>query len=258
MFEQATLTAAPWSTRLWSTCAGISGQALIVGCLILAPLLSPAVLPQIQSYVGLVAPGPPPAPPPPPPASAMTVRPRPVAHTFRCTFCAPIRVPEEIPNFANDPPEVADPGPGVQGGVPGGVPGGVYNGVIGGILEAAAPPPPAPKPAIDKPAPPPSAPAVIPRHRVGGLVKLAAPIRRVDPVYPALARQARLEGVVQLECVVGVDGRIHDIKVVSGHPFFVKAAIDAVRQWVYSPGTLNGDLVEVIAPITVTFRLGAN
>jgi protein TonB len=140
--------------------------------------------------------------------------------------------------------------------VPGGVPGGSASGILGGVLDAAAVPPPPPRAAVETPVPVKPAPAVIPRHRVGGLVHLASPIRRVEPVYPQLARQARVEGVVELEGVIGVDGRIHELKVKSGHPLLVKAALDAVSQWIYQPGTLNGDPVEVVAPITVTFRLG--
>jgi protein TonB len=86
-------------------------------------------------------------------------------------------------------------------------------------------------------------------------VKMASPIRRVDPVYPALARQARVSGTVELLGVLGVDGRIHELKVVRGHPLLVKAAIEAVRQWVYEPTLLNGQAVEVSAPILVNFIL---
>jgi periplasmic protein TonB len=123
------------------------------------------------------------------------------------------------------------------------------------ILDSVAAPAP-PKPVVETAVVKPPAPVVIPRHRVGGLVKLAAPVFHPDPVYPQIAKIGRIEGVVQLEGIVGIDGRIHDLQVKSGHPFLVKAAMDAVKQWVYKPATLNGDLVEVIAPITVTFRLG--
>src|SRR3954454_19587394 len=103
MFEQATLSAAPVSSRLWSTCAGVTGQALIVGCMLLAPLIWPQALPQLQSYISLAAPGPP-APPPPPPGST-TVRPRVVetAHVVECRFCAPVRIPKTISMITEDP-----------------------------------------------------------------------------------------------------------------------------------------------------------
>jgi protein TonB len=152
-----------------------------------------------------------------------------------------------------EPMELADPG--VPGGVLGGQKGGVSGGVLDTIMrEGAYIPPPRP---VEAPAPVKAAPEpVIPRLRQGGLVHLASPIRRVEPVYPPLARQARIEGVVQLEGIVGIDGRLHELRALSGHPFLVKAAMDAVQQWLYTPGTLNGERVEVIAPITVTFRLG--
>jgi protein TonB len=255
MFESATLTAAPASTRLWSACAGVTGQLLIVGCMLLAPLVSPAVLPNLRSYVtALEAPGPPP-PPPPPPTGSATVQPRFTKATRACAVCTPVRVPDRIEIVKDDFPPAVEQRDGVTGGVEGGVRGGVDNGVLGSILRSAAAPPP-PRPVVDR-APDPVKPAAAPieRVRAGGLVKLAAPVFHPDPIYPQLARTARVEGVVVLEGVIGVDGRIHDLKVKSGHPFLAKAAMDAVAQWVYTPATLNGNLVEVIAPITITFRL---
>lgn len=256
MFESATLTAAPASTRLWSTCAGVTGQALIVGCMLLAPLVSPAVLPNLRSYVtSLEAPGPPPAPPP---KGLTTVQPR-IAKATRvfCKLCAPAAVPDRVEIVNDDfPPPVNDQGGGVIGGDPSGSGKGVTGGMLSGIIGAIPAPAP-PRPAEKAPEPVKPAAAAPIRVRQGGNVVLAAPIFHPDPIYPQIARTARIEGVVVLEGIVGTDGRIHDLKVKSGHPFLVKAAVDAVLQWRYKPGTLNGDLVEVIAPITVTFRLGA-
>jgi periplasmic protein TonB len=64
-----------------------------------------------------------------------------------------------------------------------------------------------------------------------------------------------VQGVVELMAVVGTDGRIHDLRLLSGNPLLAPAAIDAVRRWLYKPTYLNGDPVEVMAPITVTFKL---
>ena len=86
---------------------------------------------------------------------------------------------------------------------------------------------------------------------------MARPIHRVEPIYPSIARQARVAGVVELQGVIGTDGRIHELKVLSGHPLLVKAAVDAVSQWIYAPTILNGQPVEVAAPITVNFKLNA-
>ncbi len=91
--------------------------------------------------------------------------------------------------------------------------------------------------------------------RVGGVVDPAEPVRRVDPVFPPLAIRMRVAGTVRLEGVIGTDGRIRELRVISGHPLLVQSAVDAVRQWLYRPTTLNGDAVEVICPINVTFRL---
>jgi protein TonB len=84
---------------------------------------------------------------------------------------------------------------------------------------------------------------------------MAQLLHRVEPVYPPLARQTRISGTVELTGVVGTNGRIRELRVVSGHPFLAAAALEAVRQWVYEPTLLNGEPVEVIAPITVNFRL---
>jgi protein TonB len=97
--------------------------------------------------------------------------------------------------------------------------------------------------------------AVIPRYKEGGNVHLGKLVHRVEPLYPRMAALARVSGVVELVGVVGIDGRIRELKLKSGHPMLAPAAIEAVRQWIYEPTTLNGDKVEIIAPITVTFRL---
>jgi protein TonB len=253
MFEQATLSGGPLSTRLWSTCAGIGGQAFVVGVTLLVPLIWPAALPQLQSYITLQAPGPP--PPPAPPPGEYTVRPR-ILRTaeIRCTFCAPVTAPTGVKPVVDDPPELGESG-GLPGGVPGGIPGGIPGSLPTSIITSVLPLPPLPVTVVKPPLPqpPPAAPM---RYRVGGNVKPPIPVRRVEPVYPPLARAAHIEGVVELEGVIGADGRIHELKARSGHMFLIPAALDAVRQWIYTPATLNGDPVEVIAPITVTFRLG--
>jgi protein TonB len=111
----------------------------------------------------------------------------------------------------------------------------------------------APEPVVATPPKTTAAPVVRP-PRIS-VVELAHPIHRVDPIYPPLARQARISGVVELQGVLGTDGRIHELKVLRGHPMLVKAALDAVSQWTYAPTILNGQAVEVVAPIIVTFKL---
>jgi len=80
-------------------------------------------------------------------------------------------------------------------------------------------------------------------------------ISRVEPRYPTLAVQTRQSGTVVLHAIISRDGRINALEVVSGSPFFVQAALDAVRQWRYRPTMLNGEPVEVETTITVEFRL---
>jgi TonB family protein len=104
-----------------------------------------------------------------------------------------------------------------------------------------APPPPPPPP------PPPQ------RVRVGGNVQQANLLQQVRPVYPPLAKQARIQGVVVLEAVISKEGTIDNLKVITGHPLLIQAAIDAVKQWRYKPTMLNGEPVEVVTTITVNF-----
>jgi protein TonB len=100
-----------------------------------------------------------------------------------------------------------------------------------------------------------AAPAVS-RITIGGNVLAAQIIHRPAPVYPPIARQMRVEGVVQLRGVISREGRIIDLRVVSGHPLLAAAALAAVREWRYQPTFLNGQPVEVEAPIEVRFVLG--
>jgi protein TonB len=127
---------------------------------------------------------------------------------------------------------------GVAGGVEGGVPGGVVGGVVGGLPDA--PPPP----------PPPQAPV-----RVGGNIKAPQKVKDVKPVYPSIAQSARVQGVVIIEATIGPDGKVKDAKVLRSIPLLDQAALDAVRQWEFTPTLLNGVPVPVIMTVTVNFTL---
>jgi protein TonB len=254
MFEQAVLGDFGKTHRAGTTMLGMAAQAMLVATAAMWPVISPQTLPRAQALVTLFAPGAP--APPPPPAPAVKQEARKVYRDFQVkdgVVTAPSFIPEKAA-FIEEPPLAADTGGGVQGGVQGGVPGGVVNGVLGSVIhsvpavQAVAPPPLPVTPAKEKP-------ADILRIRVGGQVRPAALLKQVIPVYPPLARQARISGDVQLMGVIGTDGRIRELQLVSGHPFLVKAAMDAVRQWLYQPTLLNGDPVEVIQPINVAFRL---
>lgn len=80
-------------------------------------------------------------------------------------------------------------------------------------------------------------------------------IRRVEPVYPPLARTARIQGSVVLEAIIGQDGTMQHLQVLSGHPMLAPAAVEAVRQWRYRPYILNEEAIEVETQITVNFIL---
>jgi len=123
--------------------------------------------------------------------------------------------------------------------------GGVLGGVIGGA-GAAPPPPPPPKK---------EAPKAPQRVRVGGNVQAANLIRKIVPQYPPLAKQARIQGVVRFEAIIGKDGTIQNLQLMSGHPLLVAAAQQAVSQWVYRPTLLNGEPVQVLTTIDVNFTL---
>jgi TonB family protein len=93
------------------------------------------------------------------------------------------------------------------------------------------------------------------RIRVSGDVVQRQRLRDVPPVYPELAKQARITGIVRLDIVIDKQGRVSDIKVISGHPLLIPAALEAVKQWEYNPTLLNGQPVEVFTEVSVPFVL---
>lgn len=198
------------------------------------PMNSPA---QVAQYSAVA---PPPPPPPPPPAAKRaaaepTEQVKPVEVPKNIQEMAPVEVPESIPDL----PVAAGGDEGVEGGVEGGVPGGVLGGVIGGTIGGV----------ITEQAP--AAPV-----RVGGDVKAPVAISRIDPVYPEVARKARIQGIVIVEAIIDKHGSVRDVKVLKGLPFGLdQAAVDAVKRWRFKPGTLNGAPVDVIFNLTVNFKL---
>ncbi|HOK46008.1 MAG TPA: TonB family protein, partial [Bryobacteraceae bacterium] len=126
--------------------------------------------------------------------------------------------------------------------------GGVYlaGGIAARLLpgqSTAVPPPPAPPPAPE------------PKPVVGGVVQEPVLLERVQPVYPPLARQARIAGVVRVEALVGADGRVLRATAVSGPPLLRQSAVEAVQRWRYRPATLNGKPVEVTTQVDISFTL---
>ena len=251
MFETAVLSSGPQTKRMWTTLMGFSGQAALLTGLVLSPMIWPSSLPKVVwSSITLAPPAPPPPPPGPAPQIVPRVRVIPGFHAFTQPPAVPPRV-LHVDDLAEAPPT----GPFVVGGIEGAATrGGASGSIIGDIIGSVGPAVPAYHPPIPvvNVAPAPAAPAKPARITQ---LQMAEPIQRVQPVYPPLARAGRIQGTVELMGVLGTDGRIHEIKVISGHPFLSKAAVDAVMQWVYRPTLLNGQPVEVQAPIKVRFIL---
>jgi protein TonB len=255
MFETAILENGLTTKRMWATCAGVTGQALLVGCALLIPLLFPQAIPRVAYVMSIAPPGP---PPPPPPAEEQLPRHARVI-PFQSTFkglTAPRTIPV-VPLILVEGPEVAAVA-GSDNGVPGGVPGGSPGGILHSILNEAARVVTVPKPIERTTVERPKSSAVltpVDKPRRVSQVQLATPLHKVEPLYPTLAKQAGISGTVELMGVLGVDGHIHELRVLSGHPLLIKAAMDAVKQWVFAPTLLNGEPVEVQAPIQVNFIL---
>jgi protein TonB len=206
-------------------------QTLILGILILIPLIYTEALPKAFLTTLLVAP-PPPPPPPPPQALVKTVK---VVKLIQSgVLAAPTSIPKRVEIIHEAAPDVGQGG-GIYGGLEG-------QGIMVGTPIAALPPPP-------------KATAPV-RIKQGGSVTAASIISQTRPVYPPLARQARIQGSVVLHAIIDKDGNVSELQVISGHPLLVQAALDAVRQWRYKPTLLNGEPVEVDTTITVTFTMG--
>jgi periplasmic protein TonB len=240
----------------------VIGSVLFHGFLIFAVIIVPLLMPQTISerelLVTLVSPiGPPPPPPPPPMEVPIAAVPKAVQPQARSVapdaLIAPITVPTEIAKIVDDP---VVPAVGVVGGVPGGMPGGIAGGVLGGVLSATVTAPPALVPPPPPPPPPPSpSTAAAPSEpvRVGGVVKEPKVVKMVPPVYPVLASRARVSGTVILEATLTAQGSVEEIRVLSGHPLLIQAAMDCVKQWQYEPTYLNGVPVAVILTAKVHF-----
>jgi len=253
MFEHVMLTGSPKGKRVWTTCAGVTGQMVLVAGMVVAPMLWPQAMPQAV-FTMLV-----PAVPQGQPANAKpeAKREASVTPTIRKKYqpglglTQPIVVPEKI-EIVTDFHDATGP-VGVTG-VPYGDPYGRGNPVLTGILEAA--PTVRREEKAEGPAETVKPPvAAIRRVTEGGLVNPARLIYRVEPRYPQLARISRIEGVVKLRGVIAIDGNIAELAVESGHPLLAPAALEAVRQWRYAPTLLNSVPVEVVTVIAVTFTL---
>jgi periplasmic protein TonB len=224
--------------RGWSTLASFGFQAMAVSLLLLIPMLTIQGPPKLQWFGSLPVLAPPPAPAPP------------VGEQRRIQSSnireGPLQQPTTIPaTIASlNEPQVGSAPDLSEIGVVGGT-GSRGRGIIGamGPSVEVAPPPPAPGP---------THPIKVSHWAEGNL------IYRVQPAYPEIARQVRVQGSVQLRAIISKAGTIENLVVESGHPMLVAAAIKAVRQWRYRPYRLNGEPVEVEAEVTVNFVLGGS
>jgi periplasmic protein TonB len=251
MFEQ-TFVGGGKTNKSWTVMISFIGQIALIVVAVILPLIYTEVLPATSLNSLLVAPPPPPPPPPPPappaPVKVIKVIPR---QFDAGKLMAPKSVPKEIAVIKEDElPPPASVG-GVMGGVSGGSTGGMPGGVLGGIMSSipsAAPPPPPPPPPVKKV-------ETVQRLKVGGNVQGAMILKKTQPIYPPLAKSARVSGVVHLAAVIAKDGTIQELHAVGGPALLIQAAMDAVKTWVYRPTMLNGEPVVVETTIDVNFTL---
>ncbi len=249
MFSDSLLEFGPQRKRkAMATTTSFIFNCLAIGVMLLMPLIFTEDLPKAQLLTMLVAP--PPPPPPPPPAAAPVER---VVRQIQTDVLntgqlrTPTKIPQKVQMIKEEeaPPPMQATG-GVVGGVPGGIPGGQLGGVIGSVISA-----------TNAAAVPKFVPVQPQRVRISQGVTRGLLIHREEPVYPTLARSARVQGEVVLSAVISTTGAIENLTLVSGHPMLVPNAIAAVKQWRYKPYLLNGQPVEVETTITVIFTLSS-
>jgi protein TonB len=228
--------------RSWTALASFALQVLFIGVLLIIPLWKTVGLPEGRVLQPPIVLGPPPAP---------------IQHLVRDHLPQPNRSnladniliePPSIPthvaviNETAAPPQVSfRDGMGVIGGVGEGSKDGILGAIDRFIGHA--------EPRHTSSSVPPK-----PTFRPSNLLQ-GSLIRRVEPVYPPLARTARIQGSVVLAAVISKQGTIQHLQVLSGHPMLVNAALEAVSQWRYRPYVLNGEVIEVETQITVNFKL---
>jgi protein TonB len=240
MFEQSMLLSNAAGKRTSALAASITMQTAVVGVILLIPLIYNDRLPFIAHAIPVNLPVriPPPVPEPSQHAVASSHAPG-IVTAASHVFNLPPRVPTTSATAATidieGPPTTWSDALATS----------VIPGSTSIHVEALAP-------SSHAVAPPKTEPVRIP---VGGDVQAAKLIKRVVPSYPALAKTARVSGTVRLSGIIAKDGTIQQLQVIGGNPLLIAAAVDAVRQWIYRPTTLNGETVEVIAPIDVIFTL---
>jgi protein TonB len=218
--------------RYYTLAFSIVVHLTIVLMVVIVPLVATDVLPEPRRAVEYIQVSPVRPPQPPAPPRQSTDR---IVRNLTAD-AAPVEVPNAIgPDSGLDRP-IEDVAFGDDVGTIGGVDVGERLAIVDPVPP---PPPPAPKAPM----------------RVGGLISQPQKVRAVAPVYPAIARAARIEGMVILDAVIGTDGRVSQVRLLRSIPLLDQAAMDAVRQWVFTPTLLNGEPVPVVMTVTVAFTL---
>jgi protein TonB len=228
----------------WTITLSVAMHAVMVGVALLIPLIHTSALPIPELSARILAPA--------PAITEMEIVPPLTEELLTAVvpqvspndLIAPTLIPREIMTVHDVPPVVS-----MLSTAP-------NSGIVSSILEGAlrnetAVEPPAPPPPLPEPAP-----VSLDPVRISAGVQQANLIQQVLPVYPPLARLARIEGSVVLEAVISKDGAVDNLRVLSGHQMLIQAAIDAVSRWRYRPTLLSNEPVEVITTVTVMFRLG--
>jgi len=225
--------------RSWTTLTSFGLQAIVGGLLLLLPMLHTVGLPSYRALstplsLGRRAP----KPASPQPHTGGVVQPVTDTNVIHLDLRPPL--PGVRRERGNDAEPQAPSGP---------IGNGISGDGIAGLPTGVLPIPGGTNAVMPRPAPP------LPHAIRTSSMLQGNLIRRVEPAYPPLARTARIEGSVLLAAVISKAGTIENLRVVSGHPLLVHAAIDAVSQWQYRPYILNGEPVEVETEITVRFFL---
>jgi protein TonB len=242
MFADSMLevTWAQRSRRSWTTLTSFGLQAVVISLLLLLPLWKTVGLPTGRVLPTPVSLGAPPgrAPHVQRQQSRTTV---PQSNLADNILIAPHDVPPHVAMIEETtaPPQLSFNDVGVDGGTGTGSRNGVWRSFNDSFGPVAPPPAPAP---------------TVRQFRTSSMLE-GSLIRRVQPVYPPLARNVRVQGMVVLSAIISKAGTIEDLHVLSGHPMLVGAAIEAVRQWRYRPYILNHEPIEVETQITVNFTL---
>jgi protein TonB len=217
-------------------------EALLVGVLVVVPLIYTQALP-VQMLGGVIH-VPPPQGPPRAPGPAPHVKATP--HQAVDLLHGRIVIPDHVVQIVENP-EPPTTGLGAGRWVIGAIPGGTQaTSAIVNSLPGGTGLPPLPEPRV---------PAKVRMIREGGEVIAAKCLRQTKPVYPPMAILARVQGTVVLQAIIGRDGTVQDLKVVSGPALLIRAAMEAVKTWRYQPTLLNSEPVDVLTEISVNFTL---